>query len=430
MPDAIVPAPPVDRPVPLVVDLDGTLVRTDLLLESVFMLAKRSPLHLLLVPLWLAGGKACLKRRLAEEARPDVTALPYRPDSARPARGGKAPRPAVGAGDRGRRRRCGGRGAPPRAVRSGARERRQGQSRRGTEARPAGRRVRPARLRLCRQRAERRGAVACRPPGRGHRDCPRPRLQGGEADRGRGDPSRRSAHGGDYLEAIRPHQWLKNALVFLPLLAAHRIYEPDLLSQGLLVLLAFSLCASSAYLLNDLLDLPSDRHHPRKRDRPLASGRLPLVHGLALAPLLLITGLALGALSGPLLLGLLALYYCPDNVLFTAAEGRRDPRCAGARGAVHAAGHGRRGRVRDPALGLAARLLRVPVLQPRDDQALRRAGGDARRRGASRLTHAPICSRTASCSRRSAAPAAISRCSCLPSTSRAMPCTIPASAIS
>ena len=97
--------------------------------------------------------------------------------------------------------------------------------------------------------------------------------------------------------------------MFLPLLGAHRIYEIDLLWQGLLVFVAFSLSASSAYLLNDLLDLPSDRHHPRKRDRPLASGRLPLVQGLVLAPLLLGAGLALGALSGPLLSGLLALYY-------------------------------------------------------------------------------------------------------------------------
>jgi 4-hydroxybenzoate polyprenyltransferase len=108
---------------------------------------------------------------------------------------------------------------------------------------------------------------------------------------------------------MRPHQWLKNALVFVPLLATHRVYEVDLLWQGLLAFVAFSLCASSAYLLNDLLDLPSDRHHPHKRDRPFASGQLPLVHGLALAPLLLLVGLALGAFLSPILCGILALYY-------------------------------------------------------------------------------------------------------------------------
>jgi 4-hydroxybenzoate polyprenyltransferase len=112
-----------------------------------------------------------------------------------------------------------------------------------------------------------------------------------------------------YLAALRPHQWLKNALVFLPLLATRRIYELDLLWQGLLVFAAFSLCASSAYILNDLLDLPSDRRHPRKRNRPFASGQVALLHGLALATLLLLVGFVLGALLSPLLFGVLALYY-------------------------------------------------------------------------------------------------------------------------
>ena len=78
LPSTSRPAQPVEPPVPLVVDLDGTLVRTDLLVESLFLLAKQSPLRLLLVPLWLARGKAFLKRRLAQETRPDVTTLPYR----------------------------------------------------------------------------------------------------------------------------------------------------------------------------------------------------------------------------------------------------------------------------------------------------------------------------------------------------------------
>ena len=69
-----------ERPAPLVVDLDGTLVATDLLIESFFVLAKRRPLHLLLVPFWLTQGKARLKSHLAREAMPDVPTLPYRRD--------------------------------------------------------------------------------------------------------------------------------------------------------------------------------------------------------------------------------------------------------------------------------------------------------------------------------------------------------------
>ena len=89
------------------------------------------------------------------------------------------------------------------------------------------------------------------------------------------------------VKALRLHQWAKNALIFVPLLASHRIFETPLVLQGLLAFLAFGLCASSVYLLNDLLDLPDDRRHPTKCNRPLAAGALPLHHGLALIPVLL-----------------------------------------------------------------------------------------------------------------------------------------------
>jgi 4-hydroxybenzoate polyprenyltransferase len=112
-----------------------------------------------------------------------------------------------------------------------------------------------------------------------------------------------------YLEALRPHHWLKNVLVFLPLAAAHRLGEVDLLVQALLAFVAFGLCASSTYLLNDLMDLPSDRRHPHKKDRALASGRLPLVHALALMPLLLGGAIAVGLLLPWAFLAVLALYY-------------------------------------------------------------------------------------------------------------------------
>jgi hypothetical protein len=72
-----------------------------------------------------------------------------------------------------------------------------------------------------------------------------------------------------YVEALRIHQWLKNLLVFVPLVMAHRFLEPDLIAKAVIAFLAFGLCASSVYLLNDLIDLSADRHHPRKRERCL-----------------------------------------------------------------------------------------------------------------------------------------------------------------
>jgi len=85
----------------------------------------------------------------------------------------------------------------------------------------------------------------------------------------------------DYVRALRPHQWLKNLLVLVPVFTAHHFDRASLLA-ALLAVVSFSLCASSAYVLNDLLDIRSDRDHPTKRDRPFAAGRIGIGHGVAL----------------------------------------------------------------------------------------------------------------------------------------------------
>lgn len=110
------------------------------------------------------------------------------------------------------------------------------------------------------------------------------------------------------LKAIRPHQWLKNMLVFIPMIAGHKIDMETLVQSGL-AFACFSLIASSVYLLNDLLDLSADRVHPRKHRRPLASGDLPLMLGSLFAPLLLAAGVGLGTLLGPAFLAVMAGYY-------------------------------------------------------------------------------------------------------------------------
>lgn len=110
------------------------------------------------------------------------------------------------------------------------------------------------------------------------------------------------------LRALRPHQWLKNLLIFLPMLAAHAL-ELSTFLQSLVAFVAFSLVASSVYVLNDLLDLAADRAHPRKRHRPFASGALPLRTGFWLAPGLVLAGFALALTLGPVFLAVMALYY-------------------------------------------------------------------------------------------------------------------------
>jgi len=111
-----------------------------------------------------------------------------------------------------------------------------------------------------------------------------------------------------YLKALRPHQWLKNVLVFLPMLTAHQVTGATILAS-LGAFIAFSLIASSVYVLNDLLDLRVDRLHPRKRNRPFASGAIPIAHGTGMAGGLLLAGGALSlALGGAFALTMLAYY--------------------------------------------------------------------------------------------------------------------------
>ena len=100
------------------------------------------------------------------------------------------------------------------------------------------------------------------------------------------------------VSALRPHQWLKNLLVFVPLLAADALDDLGGMLAAGVMFVAFCLAASAVYLINDLTDISADRQHPRKRLRPFASGALPLQLGLALAPGLAVAGMLLAATAG------------------------------------------------------------------------------------------------------------------------------------
>lgn len=110
------------------------------------------------------------------------------------------------------------------------------------------------------------------------------------------------------LESVRPHQWLKNLLVFVPLAAAHRLGEPALLARAVEAFIAFSLCASAVYLGNDLADAEADGNHPHKRHRPIASGRLPRVTAVAAALALLGAAAAVLRPLGASCAGVVAVY--------------------------------------------------------------------------------------------------------------------------
>jgi 4-hydroxybenzoate polyprenyltransferase/phosphoserine phosphatase len=274
---------------PLVVDLDGTLIRSDVLIESGFAYLKAAP-HRFYAPLvWLArDGKSGLKTGLAEATNVDVSVLPYDPAvlewlkaereagrslvlaTASHERYAQAISDHLGLFDK--------TFASNRDVNLSSHKKRDrlvaeygekgfdyaGNSRDDIAVW---------------QSAERAYVVN---PNSGVERAAR-KIGNVERVIESRPPSVRT-----WAKSLRLHQWLKNLLILVPLLAAHKLTSPDLVVAAIIAFLTFGLCASSVYLLNDLLDLEDDRHHPVKRRRPLASGALPLMWGLGLFPILLV----------------------------------------------------------------------------------------------------------------------------------------------
>lgn len=284
----------------LAVDLDGTLVKTDVLIESVVALLRRWPWYVFVLPFWWLRGAAYLKQQVARRASLDVKLLPYRENlidylRTRRARGRKIIL-VTGADIQLARRIADHLGlfdeifaSDGNTNLSGPVKRDRlvsefgkkgfdyaGNSRRDLSVWASGRRaivINPCRR--LRSRVSRVVAV----------DRVFEREGSGLANR---------------LRALRPQHWAKNFLLFVPLVTAHRPSELSLLATVVLAFLAFACIASSGYLINDLLDLAADRHHPRKRLRPFAAGDLPLSYALIMITILF----GLACLVGKLVSGL------------------------------------------------------------------------------------------------------------------------------
>jgi len=120
----------------------------------------------------------------------------------------------------------------------------------------------------------------------------------------------------DYLTLMRPHQYVKNLIILTPAFFAVRITEPGTLLRSLLGVVGFSLVASAVYILNDYLDREEDRQHPKKKDRPLASGRVSPVNALLLMVLLILLSVPTFWAIDRMAFYLVSCYVCL-NVLYT-----------------------------------------------------------------------------------------------------------------
>ncbi len=293
---------------PLCVDLDGTLTPVDTLHESLLGLARQSPAALLALPGWLARGKAAFKQELAARVDFDAASLPYRQDLLEWLRQERAT---------GRR-----------LVLATAADRTIGEA--------VARHLELFDEVIASDGADnlsgdgKRRALVARFGEKGFDYAGNDTVDVAVWTSARHaivvgnkallERARRVAETGQvfagaapslrlWIKEARLYQWVKNLLVFVPAILAHAIAQPPVLVATLLAFLAFGLCASSVYLINDLLDLQADRQHRFKRQRPFASGALSAGSGVLVAALLLYAAIAIALLVNGAFCAVLAAYY-------------------------------------------------------------------------------------------------------------------------
>ena len=263
----------------LCVDLDGTLVKSDTLVDSTLALARHHPALLLRIPGWILEGKAALKRHITSSVSLDVVHLPYNRELLQfleqQHSTGRPIYLATAADSVLAERIAEHLGLFDGVLASNGELNLAGQNKLAAFRQTFGDHFcyignalpdLPL-LQNCQQ-----PMVANPTPGL-RAALSRTRITPVRTFTEKASPVK------SWLKAIRIHQWAKNVLIFLPVLLAHAL-SFGLLVASTLAFLSFGLCASATYIVNDLLDLEADRQHPRKRRRPFASGDLSAIAGV------------------------------------------------------------------------------------------------------------------------------------------------------
>lgn len=296
--------------VPICVDLDGTLIRTDMLHEAVMQLLRINLLYVFLLPLWLSKGKVYLKEQIALRVQPNAAHLPYRPGLLSWLKQEKAEGRSLvlatashhsyaqsvaqhlGLFDQvlatqGNTNLSGREKANKLVSLYG--EKGFDYIGNGSADVPVWDRARQA-ITVGRERAA--------------------QLYSSEAHaRHHSEDAPTKSRLRIWLKAIRVHQWLKNSLIFVPAILSSNIFELHMVGELLLAFIAFSLCASSVYLLNDLLDIETDRKHRTKCKRPIAAGQIGAFEAVNVAVAFLISAFVLSAFLPWQFSGVLTIYF-------------------------------------------------------------------------------------------------------------------------
>ena len=294
--------------VPLCVDLDGTLARSDTLLEMLVLLIKQQPWCLFLLPIWLLGGKAHFKAEIARRVVFDAASIPYQEELLEWLRSEHAAgRPIVlvsGANERTVNAVAGHLGFFHETLASDSNQNMTGATKAAALVERYGcfDYVGDAPVDVAVWEAAREAILSAR--SKHHA-----RQLGKRIAFSRVFDSASGSRFTLWMRALRMHQWVKNVLMFVPIVLAHQIFDLEKVSALLIGFVAFNISASSVYILNDLLDLAADRQHPRKKLRPFASGDLPIIQGLVAWPILVSVGFGLALCASPAFALALAGYY-------------------------------------------------------------------------------------------------------------------------
>jgi 4-hydroxybenzoate polyprenyltransferase len=287
-------AAPIVTGTPLCVDLDGTLLQTDTLHEGALLLLKKQPLALLKIPIWLIGGRAALKREITRRIEFDIATLPVNEQFleylVNEHKSGRHIILVTAADERVAQAIAGRFEIFNGLLSSDGASNLSGEDKAAALSERFGRNqfdyAGNAPVDLPVWAAARRAIVVNAGP-RTLREAKKVATVEAVFE---ASPKNRIV---DVWRALRVHQWSKNFLLFIPLLGAHKWNDPQKVKSVVLAFVCFNLCASSVYILNDLLDLTSDRRHPSKRLRAFASGKVPISTGVFIAPLLLIAAFSL-----------------------------------------------------------------------------------------------------------------------------------------
>ncbi len=293
----------------LFVDMDGTLVATDVLWEAFFKVLKAQPWVALLAVAWLIRGRATLKDELSKRVVIDPEALPYREDVLAFVRARKAEGDTVILATASARP-----WAEAVAKHLGLFD--------DVLASDAENNLKGAnKLAAIERYCQDRGHAKWGYVGDAHADLPiwdqadevfvvapsaalKQRVTGATQVFGKKPSLIKAA-----IKAMRPHQYVKNVLLWVPLMLGHAYDDSGKLFAALVAFATFSLTASSIYLFNDMLDVEADRVHPKKKYRPFASGNLPLLYGPPMVATLIAVALTLSVLFLPKgYLGVLLIY--------------------------------------------------------------------------------------------------------------------------